>query len=255
MLSILSPSKTLDFSCRSHPVQTSPFFFSQTRELVARLKPLSAKDLEKLMRISPGLAALNHQRYQEFSLSDAPDPSAQALLVFKGDVFQGMDTDQYTDDDFQFAQEHVRILSGLYGLLRPMDRIQAYRLEMGTRLSGPWGKDLYEFWGDRITQRLNGELKESRGASVLVNLASSEYVKAVRPRNLEADLLSIRFKEKKGKDFKIIGIHAKRARGRMVDFIIQNRIIDPEPLKEFTRGGYKFNPDLSTQSDWVFSRG
>ena len=255
MLSIMSPSKTLNFSGRSYSVQTSPFFLSQTRKLASRLKKLSTKDLENLMKISPKLAVLNHERFQEFSEDPAPGSIGQALLVFKGDVFQGMDTDHYGDDDFQFAQEHVRILSGLYGLLRPLDRIQAYRLEMGTRLSGPWGKDLYEFWDDRITERLNEELQASKGAPVLVNLASNEYAKAVRPQKLRADLINVQFKEKKGDEFKIVGIHAKRARGLMIDFIIQNRITEPEPLKEFTRNGYAFHPDLSTPKNWVFSRG
>ncbi|WP_022666842.1 peroxide stress protein YaaA [Desulfospira joergensenii] len=254
MLSIISPSKTLDFDGRSYPVQTSPFFFTQTRELAARLKEMSAKDLENLMKISPKLATLNHERYQEFSENPARGSACQALLAFKGDVYQGMDTDLYGDEEFYFAQNHLRILSGLYGLLRPLDLIQAYRLEMGTRLSGPWGKNLYEFWEGRITDRISHELEKSEGDSILVNLASNEYFKAVRPKDLQADLLNIHFKEKKGDVFKVIGIHAKRARGLMADFIIQNKINRAGPLKDFTGNGYGFNPDLSEQNDWVFSR-
>ncbi len=254
MLSILSPSKTMDLNCRSSLLQTQPHFISEARELSARLKKLSPADLEALMKISPKLAALTHQRIQAFSGTTVNEAVCQALLVYKGDAFQGLDIEHYQDQDFEFAQKHVRILSGLYGLLRPLDLIEPHRLEIATRLSGDWGKNLYEFWTDRITQRINAELEASEGAPVLVNLASNEYFKAIQRKNLKAALITIQFKEKKENGFKVIGIHAKRARGCLADFIIRGKIITPEPLKEFTGNGYGFNPDLSTPENWVFSR-
>nr|WP_320191446.1 peroxide stress protein YaaA [uncultured Desulfobacter sp.] len=254
MLSIMSPSKTMDFNCRSNLLQTQPYFISQARGLSARLKKLSPADLEELMKISPKLAALTHKRFQTFSGAPDNEAARQALLVYKGDAFQGLDIDHYHDQDFEFAQNHIRILSGFYGLLHPMDLIEPHRLEIATRLSGPWGKNLYEFWADRITQRLNTELHESTGTPILVNLASNEYFKAIQRKHLKAKILTIQFKEKKGDVFKVIAIHAKRARGLLANYIIRNKIIEPEPLKEFSDNGYLFNPDLSTLETWVFSR-
>ncbi len=254
MLSIISPSKTMDFNCRSYPVQTAAGFLPQVRELAAQLKPLSRTDLEKFMKISPPIAELTHQRYQKFSGNPVSDGARQAMLVYRGDAFQELGIEDYGDKEFEFAQNHLRILSGLYGMLRPLDLIEPHRLEMAARLSGPWGKNLYEFWSDRITQQINGEMKESEGASVLVNLASNEYFKVIRRKRLKAGLLNIQFKEKKSNGFKAVAIHAKRARGLMANFIIQEKITDPEFLKKFTGNGYAFNPDLSTSETWVFSR-
>ncbi|MDY0375379.1 MAG: peroxide stress protein YaaA [Desulfobacterium sp.] len=254
MLTVISPSKTLDFKSRSYPSHTTPFFSTHIQEIVDHMKTLSGEDLEELMKISPKLAALNYERYQNFNFPFVRENSHQALLAFKGDVYQGIAVDDYLDGDFDFAQDHLRILSGLYGLLRPLDLIQPYRLEMGLRLSGPWGKNIYQFWEDRITDRINEEVLESEGDRVLVNLASNEYFKAVRPRGLKSDLVNVHFKEKKDDGFKIIGIHAKRARGVMADFIIKNRINRVEELKPFDLNGYEFNSTLSTQEDWVFTR-
>ena len=254
MICIISPSKTLDFDCTPHPHYTIPVFSSQTQVLVDHMKTLSETDLETLMKISPKLSALNHHRYQTFRMPFTPENSRQALLAFKGDVYQGIDLEQYTDGDLNFAQEHLRILSGLYGLLRPLDLIQPYRLEMGTRLSGTWGKNLYEFWKNRITDQLTREINGSEGEAVLVNLASQEYFKALRPKALKIPLLTVSFKEKKRDEFKVIGIHAKRARGRMVNFIIRNRIDQTADLKEFNDNGYYFHPDLSGPHEWVFAR-
>ncbi len=255
MLIVISPSKTLEFKGRSYPDHTIPFFTSRISKLIDHMKTLSEKDLETLMNISPKLAALNHERYQRFQLPFAPDNSRQALLAFKGDVYQGIQVDDYTDSDIRFAQGHLRILSGLYGLLRPLDLIQPYRLEMGPRLSGSWGKNLYEFWENAITDRINQELDQIKGTHILVNLASNEYVKAVRPDQLNAPVLDIHFKEKKNGTLKTIGIHAKRARGLMTDFIIRHRVRDPEALKPFTRNGYEFDPSCSTETAWTFARG
>ncbi len=227
---------------------------TEARELCARLKKLSPGDLEDLMKISPKLAALTHKRFQTFSGIAVNDGSRQALLVYKGDAFQALDIDHYQDQDFEFAQKHIRILSGLYGLLRPLDLIEPHRLEIATRLSGPWGRNLYQFWAERITQRLNAALEGSKGAPVLINLASNEYFKAVQHKHLNAKILTIQFKEKKGNGFKVVAIHAKRARGLMADFIIREKIDDPEAVKEFSGNGYAFNPELSTSETWVFSR-
>ena len=254
MICIISPSKTLDFNCTPHPRYTIPVFSSQTQVLVDQMKTLSGVELETLMKISPKLSALNHHRYQNFHMPFTPENARQALMAFKGDVYQGIALKQYADDDLDFAQEHLRILSGLYGLLRPLDLIQPYRLEMGTRLSGSWGKNLYEFWKNRITDQLIREMNDSRGEPVLVNLASQEYFKAVRPKELKIPLLTVSFKEKKGDDFKVIGIHAKRARGLMVNFMIRNRIDQTVDLKKFTDNGYCFRPDLSNTHEWVFAR-
>lgn len=250
----MSPSKTMDLKCRSILLQTQPHFMAETLELCSRLQKLSPADLEELMKISPKLADLTYERFQAFSGTAVNDDAGQALLVYKGDAFQELDIGHYQDQDFEFAQNHIRILSGLYGLVRPLDLIEPHRLEIATRLSGPWGKNLYAFWSERITQRLNQELEASNGPSVLINLASNEYFKAVQHKRLKANIITIQFKEKKGNTFKVIAIHAKRARGLLADFIIREKIDDPESLKEFSGNGYIFNPALSTSVTWVFSR-
>jgi hypothetical protein len=255
MIVVISPSKTLEFEGRSYPDHTIPFFKSRISKLIDHMKSLSEEDLETLMNISPKLAALNHKRYQQFQQPFTSDNSRQALLAFKGDVYQGINVDDYSDADIRFAQAHLRILSGLYGLIRPLDLIQPYRLEMGTRLSGSWGKNLYEFWENTISNRINQELDHIKGTKILVNLASNEYFKAVRPDHLNAPVLNVHFKEKKNGVLKIIGIHAKRARGLMVDFIIKHRIREPEALKPFARNGYAFDPSHSTETAWTFARG
>ena len=254
MLSIMSPSKTMDLNCRSILLQTQPHFMAEARELCLRLKKLSPADLEELMKISPKLADLTYERFQAFSGIAVNDNARPALLVYKGDAFQELDIDHYQDQEFEFAQNHIRILSGFYGLLRPLDLIEPHRLEIATRLPGPWGKTLYQFWSERITQRLNEELEKSNGAPVLINLASNEYFKAVQHKRLKAKIITIQFKEKKGNAFKVIAIHSKRARGLMADFIIQERINDPELLKQFSGNGYTFNPTISTSETWAFSR-
>ena len=254
MLSIISPSKTMDLNCRSILLQTQPHFMAEVRELCLRLKKLSPADLEELMKISPKLADLTYERFQAFSGIAVNDNARQALLVYKGDAFQGLDIDNYQDQEFEFAQDHIRILSGFYGLLRPLDLIEPHRLEIATQRPGPWEKTLYQFWSERITQRLNAELEKSNGTPVLINLASNEYFKAVQHKRLKAKIITIQFKEKKGNAFKVIAIHAKRARGLLADFIIREKIDDPESLKKFSGNGYTFNPDLSTSENWVFSR-
>lgn len=183
----------------------------------------------------------------------SPANASQALLAFRGDVYEGIDAENYTAADFDFAQDHLRILSGLYGLLKPLDLIQPYRLEMGARLENDRGKNLYDFWGSRINELLNRDLASGE-QPVLVNLASQEYFKAVRPRELAAPVLTLSFREKKDGAYRVIGLFAKRARGQMADFIIKKRITTPEGLKFFNRGGYRFRPGLSNANEWVFCR-
>ncbi|MEL7053839.1 MAG: peroxide stress protein YaaA, partial [Cyanobacteria bacterium J06588_5] len=196
---------------------------------------------------------LNHQRFQDFQTPFTPENAKQALLVFDGDVYKDIDVQNYDDDDLSFAQAHLRILSGLYGILRPLDLMQPYRLEMGTKLATDKGKNLYEFWGDRLANLINAEL-EKQPEPCLVNLASNEYFKSINRKALNAKVLNIAFKENKNGVYKIVAIYAKRARGMMVDFVIRNRIENPELMKGFDRDGYSFNAELSDENTWVFCR-
>lgn len=253
MLLIISPAKTQDFNVRDYPRCTVPALLEQSQLLIDRLRELSAAELGRLMKISAGLAELNQQRYQDFHLPFELGKARQALLAFRGDVYTGIDADHYADGDFSFAQQHLRILCGLYGVLKPLDLIQPYRLEMATRLANPRGNDLYAFWGAMITEALNDDLRHE-AEPVLVNLASREYFKAVKPEALQARLLTISFKENKNNRYQVIGIHAKRARGLMTDFVIKNRISAVNDLQSFTLSGYQFHRGLSTESEWVFCR-
>jgi len=256
MFIIISPSKTQDFDCRNYSDFTVPIHYQKAGELVSLLKKMDKKELSKLMKLSDKLSQLNWQRFQNFCLPFDLTNARQALLVFKGDVFQGFDVDNYKKKDFSFAQNHLRILSGLYGILRPMDLIQAYRLEMGTKLANARGKNLYEFWNGTVTETLNREMNLTRHPErVLINLSSIEYFKVIKPKLFNGKILDIAFKEKTSQGFKIIGIHAKRARGLMADFIIMNRLTTPEPLKEFQGNGYGYRKEQSSESLWVFARG
>jgi cytoplasmic iron level regulating protein YaaA (DUF328/UPF0246 family) len=254
MLIIISPAKKLDFD--SQP-QTDDFTQAEclddASELIDTLRTYSVAQLEKLMHLSKNLAELNYQRYHDWSLPFEPQNAKQAILTFKGDVYAGMHIDSFTNEDLAFTQEHLRILSGLYGLLRPLDLMQPYRLEMGTRLKNKRGKNLYEFWGNKITDLLNMQLKAAN-SDTLINLASNEYYKSVRPAQIEGRIITPVFKEKKDDSYKIIGIHAKKARGMMSAFILKNRFNDVEQIKAFKEAGYIYNPKLSNDSDWVFSR-
>nr|WKN38740.1 peroxide stress protein YaaA [Tunicatimonas sp. TK19036] len=256
MLTILSPSKTQDFSNgHNHTFLThsEPALLTESKKLVKELKKKSVQDIEKLMDVSEKIATLNYERYKNFSVPFTADNARQALLAFKGDVYTDIAIDEYSDKDFAFAQDHLRILSGLYGLLRPLDLMQPYRLEMKIPLSNPRGSNLYTFWGDRITKQLNQSLAEQK-TPVLVNLASNEYFKAVDTKKLKGDVITPVFKEHKNGAYKVIAIYAKRARGKMANFIIQNAIDQPEQLKTFTDGGYEFSDSLSSGNEWVFIR-
>ncbi len=254
MLMLISPAKTLDFD--TAPVTdkaTQPDFLDQSRELISILRDLAPQDVSRLMGISDKLGQLNYDRYQQWHTPFTADNAKQAALAFKGDVYTGLDAERFKAGDFTFAQRHLRILSGLYGLLRPLDLIQPYRLEMGTRLENPRGANLYDFWGERLTAAINEQLKSLKQPTV-VNLASNEYFKAVQPKALAAPLITPVFKDWKNGQYKIISFYAKKARGLMAAYAIGNRIKSAEGLKAFDREGYGFNPELSTDKQWVFTR-
>ncbi|MDX1974093.1 MAG: peroxide stress protein YaaA [Rickettsiales bacterium] len=254
MILLLSPSKTLDFesiiACKHH---TIPERLKDSAELIKTLRGYSPAQLSKLMDISDKLAALNVQRYQDFSTPFTTKNARQAILAFKGDVYEGIEVERYKQADFDFAQKHLRILSGLYGLLKPLDLMQPYRLEMGTRLPTKRGKDLYQFWGASLTDRLNAELKGEK-QPLLVNLASEEYFKAVQPKLLQAPLLHITFKESQKGKLKVVGLFAKKARGLMANYIIRQRITHPTALQQFDESGYQFEKSHSSDHEWVFIR-
>jgi uncharacterized protein len=254
MLAVISPAKTLDFE--TPPITSAssvPDFLDQSQHLIERLRSYSEEQLASLMSISPKLAALNCQRYEDWHLPFSAGNARQAILAFKGDVYTGFTLDQYTAEDFKYAQKHLRILSGLYGLLRPLDFIQPYRLEMGTKLATDTGKDLYAFWKTRLGHAVHGAIQAS-GGKVLVNLASQEYFQALDPKDLKARVINPVFKDQKNGQFKIISFHAKKARGCMSDYIIRNQVREPEGLKGFQGMGYRFNAALSGEDTWVFTR-
>jgi cytoplasmic iron level regulating protein YaaA (DUF328/UPF0246 family) len=248
MLALISPAKTLDYS----PIVgefSKPQLLNNTFTLVENLKQKSVEDIQKLMKLSDKLSVLNYERYQEFSTDFNTNNSKAALFAFKGDVYTGLDADSFTNEDIQFATSCMRILSGLYGVLRPLDLIQPYRLEMGTKLPIGKSKNLYEFWGNAISENLN-----SIEQNYIINLASNEYFKAVNKKVLNAQIIDIDFKEYKNGTYKTIGIYAKKARGKMLRFLIQNRITLPQKLQQFNEDNYEFNQELSTEHHWVFTR-
>ena len=253
MLMLISPAKTLDYTGTDFARFTTSAFLAQSEVLAKQLSTYEPSELSSLMKISDQLADLNHQRYQDFQTPFTLDNAKQALLVFKGDVYKGMTIEDYTDEDLAFAQNHLRILSGLYGALRPLDLMQPYRLEMGTKLANDKGKNLYEFWGSQIAELLNAELR-SHHDPCIVNLASKEYFKSVDRKTLKTRVLNIDFKENKDGDYKIVAIYAKRARGLMADFVIRHRIETVEALQGFDAEGYTFRESLSEADSWVFCR-
>lgn len=252
MLILLSPAKTLDMT----PVATEatqPRLLDDTGKLAKVLKKQSQAGLQSLMHISENLAALNYERNQAFSLPFTPENAKPAGLAFRGDVYQGLEMDTLDPKELDFANQQVRILSGLYGILRPNDLMQAYRLEMGTKIKSSRGKNLYEFWGDRITKVINEDLLEG-GHDLVLNLASQEYFKSVNTDKLGARLLTAHFKEAHNGKYRVVAFNAKRARGRMANLITKEGITTAEPLKELVVNDYAFNPELSTENDWVFSK-
>ena len=254
MLVTLSPSKGQDFEEPALSKKFSkPADLKDSELLINELRKIKSKQLQEMMDISENIAELNVDRYKTFKTPFTTKNAKQAIFAFKGDVYSGLELSSFDEDDYAYAQDHLRILSGLYGCLRPLDLIQPYRLEMKTRLKNDRGDNLYQFWDDRITRSINKELKKQKEA-VLVNLASNEYFKSVKPKLLEGRLLNINFKETKNGKTRVVAIFAKRARGMMADYIIRNRIENPEDLKKFRLGGYKFNKDLSDDKQWTFER-
>ncbi|MFS2222927.1 peroxide stress protein YaaA [Pantoea sp. B65] len=254
MLMVISPAKTLDFdSPLATKKFTQPALLEKSQQLIAVARDLSPAQIGSLMHISDKLAELNAQRFNDWQPPFSPDNARQAILAFKGDVYTGLQAEDFSAQDFDFAQQHLRMLSGLYGLLRPLDLMQAYRLEMGIRLANPAGKDLYTFWGDTLTEALNAALAE-QGDDVLINLASDEYFKAIRPKRLNARVIKPVFLDEKNGKFKVISFYAKKARGLMSRYIIQHRLTKPAQLKKFDLEGYCFNAESSSENELVFKR-
>lgn len=254
MLSVISPAKTLDFETPSTTDKvTQPDFLDHSKPLIEILRDYSPQQLSDLMGISDKLAGLNAARFADWQPPFTLDNAKPAVQAFQGDVYTGLEANTFSDDDNLFAQQHLRILSGLYGLLRPLDLIQAYRLEMGTKLPNDAGKDLYAYWKPTLTQALNSAIEES-GSNVLVNLASNEYFKAIDTKKLAARVITPVFKDEKNGSFKIISFYAKKARGLMSAWIIQQQINDPEQLTAFDVAGYRFDPAASQGDTLVFTR-
>jgi len=258
MLILISPAKSLDFE-RPLPAlaHSQPDFLEPAARLIAVLREKTPAQIASLMSISDPLAALNVARYADWASPFTPANARQAVLAFNGDVYEGLDAWSLSPAQLDFAQQHLRILSGLYGVLRPLDLMQAYRLEMGSKLANPGGKDLYAFWGDTITNALNQQiaaLGQAGEEAVVVNLASEEYFKSVRPKKLAARIVTPVFEERKGDGYKIVSFYAKRARGLMSRYAIVNSVSDVSALKNFDLEGYKFEPRASDDAKWVFRR-
>ena len=254
MLILLSPAKTLDYE---NPLlvdkATQPRFAKHACELIRELQKLDQKEISELMHISPKLAKLNYDRYKNYQAAPTKSSSRQAILAFTGDVYQGMKLAEWSLSDFDAAQSQIRILSGLYGVLRPLDKIQPHRLEMGTRLKTTRGHNLYNFWGSTITEQLNKDLKSS-DSDILVNLASNEYFSSVKADELKRTVVTPVFKDEKKGVFKVISFYAKKARGMMADFIVRNPVTSVEDLKAFNTDGYKFNAQASSGNTLTFLR-
>lgn len=254
MLLVLSPAKTLDFETPCEQEITYPRFKKETLELIGVLKEKTPDEIKELMDISENLAELNVSRYKRFRKAKLPKISKQAVYAFKGDVYVGLEAEELSDEEILYAQNHVRILSGLYGLLRPLDLIQPYRLEMGTRLAFDDYTTLYNYWADKIVKEVMKDLKK-QGDKVLINLASHEYFKAIDRPALKANVVNVEFKDFKNGEYKIISFFAKKARGLMAQYIIRNRINHPEGLKEFNHEGYWFDEANSDANNLLFKRG
>ena len=254
MLTVLSPAKTLDYE--TAPITQSatlPRFMDQSALLVEDARGLNPDDIRALMGVSKQIAHLNHERFMNWQSESTSDNAKQAVLAFKGDVYTGLQAETLSEDDLDFAQTRLRILSGLYGLLRPLDLMQPYRLEMGLKFTNQRGKNLYEFWGEQLTDTLNADLVSAK-TEVLINLASNEYFKAVKPKLLNADIITPQFKDLKNGQYKMISFFAKKARGLMARYIIDNRITEPEALKSFSEAGYYYSDEQSQGDQWVFLR-
>ena len=254
MLIVISPAKTLDFD--TAPVtqnHSQPEMLDRSEALIDILMTKSPADIEKLMKISPKLSELNVERYHSWSKPFTQNNAKQAMLAFKGDVYTGLDAETFSEADFSYAQDHLRILSGLYGVLKPLDLMQAYRLEMGIRIENPNGKNLYEFWGSDITEKINTQLKEI-DTDILLNLASNEYFKSVKKKEVNGDIVTPVFKDWKNGQYKMISFYAKKARGLMSAWVIQNQVSKLEELSKFDVDGYQYSANDSDPFNPVFLR-
>ena len=247
---LLSPAKTLDMepAMEVSNYSLAPFQ-NEAKELIVHLKKLKATDLQNLMGVSSKIAELNADRFEQWQLPFDLTNSKQAIFAFKGDVYTGLEAESLTETEIAYAQKNLSILSGLYGILKPLDLMQAYRLEMGTKLPNKYGENLYKFWGTKIASEIN-----EREQDIVVNLASNEYFKSVAKNTLTAEVITPVFKDEKNGVLKVISFFAKKARGMMVRFIVQNHLSDVNELKNFNSGGYAFSETLSTDKEWVFTR-
>lgn len=254
MLMIIAPSKTQEFNPSFRAKATQPSLLRNSVLLIEELEKQSVSELGKLMKMSERLAVQTHERIHDFQAPFTAKNAHPSISVFQGDVYSGIAVNDYGEKELAYMQDHLRILSGLYGILRPLDLMQKYRLEMGCKLANKRGKNLYEFWGDRVTDELNRALKDQKEA-IIVNLASAEYSRVIKKKKLQGSMLQIDFKERKGDSYRIVAIHAKRARGMMVNFAVKNRLQNVEELKGFQEAGYSFQPDLSRDNLFCFVRG
>jgi hypothetical protein len=252
MLALLSPAKTLDFESSYPPIETTiPQFRSEAKKLVNELKKLSVKEIMELMSLSENLGKLNAKRYKNFKLKHDEENSRPSILAFKGHVYLGLEAWEWNKEQLETANQKIKILSGLYGILNPLDLIQPYRLEMGTRINNDLGKNLYEFWGDKVTKALNKEIKRTESTCV-INLASNEYYKVIKPKKLKAKVINIDFMENRNGEFQFISFNAKKARGMMAKFIVDNDLKDYKDLIGFDTEGYLYNPEHSTDDKFLF---
>ncbi|MCR9289903.1 peroxide stress protein YaaA [Saprospiraceae bacterium] len=254
MIILISPAKTLNFDPTDLKMHTTPRMLADSEKLVKVMKKKSAKKIKELMSVSDNIAELNVERYQNYHTPFTLENAKQSILAFKGDVYTGLQAENFSEKEMAFAQKHLRILSGLYGLLKPLDLMQPYRLEMGTRLKNGRKKNLYEFWDKKITNLINEDLAEL-GSNIILNLASKEYFHSVKPDLLDGELYSANFKENRNGVYKVISFTAKKARGAMSRQIIQNNITDIEELKGLEVEGYVYNEEMSSEYDLMFTMG
>ncbi len=246
---ILSPAKTLDFETKAAVnTATQPIYLKESEKLIKELKKKGKSDLKEMMDISDDLAELNLQRFREWGTPFTKANAKQAVFAFNGDVYEGLQAGSFTKKQLEYAQEHLFILSGLHGILRPLDLIRPYRLEMGSKFEYD-GKKLHKFWGDKVTAAIN-----ETGDNYLINLASMEYFKAVQKKDLKPEVITPSFKELKGDKYRVVSFYAKKARGLMAQYIIRKKLSDPEKLKDFNEDGYRFHESLSDETSWVFTR-
>ncbi len=254
MLLVISPAKTLDYDT---PPKTSrhsiPDYLDDAQVLINQAKKYSQPEIMKLMAVSEKIARLNFERFKAWHMPFTFENSKQAILAFKGDVYSGLNAETFSEKNFEFAQQHLRILSGLYGLLKPLDLMQPYRLEMGRKIDNERGKNLYEFWRETVTKGINAQIKKT-GSKFLINLASNEYFKVINTKSLNAELITPAFKDYKNGQYKMMGVYAKKARGQLSRFVIENQLTDPEEFKKFNVDGYLFNKELSDGNSWIFTR-